>query len=58
MGAAGEVTVTYQNVGDGVDGLTYVLEPGAGQDVATGQITSWICTNSTVNKELLPASCR
>ncbi|WP_306332087.1 pilin [Xanthomonas chitinilytica] len=58
VGTAGEVTVTYDNVGSGVDGATYVLEPGPGADPADGQITEWICTNSTVESQLLPASCR
>lgn len=56
--AAGATTVTYGNVGSGVDGLTYKLAPGAGTDASTGQITSWDCTASTVKSELLPASCR
>lgn len=56
--AAGGVTVTYGAVGTGVDGNTYVLQPGPGANPLTGQVTSWICTASTVNPELLPASCR
>jgi type IV pilus assembly protein PilA len=51
------VTVTYGNVGTGVDGETYELTPDTGS-VADGQITAWSCTASSVNPELLPATCR
>jgi len=55
--AAGSISVTYKAIGTGVDGKTYTLTPNTGA-VAQGQITAWNCTASTVNKELLPASCR
>jgi type IV pilus assembly protein PilA len=54
--AAG-ITVTYHNVGSGVDSNTYNLI-WANNSAASGQLTGWTCTNSSVNKELLPASCR
>jgi type IV pilus assembly protein PilA len=56
--ANGVITVTYQNVGSGVDQKTYVLEPKSTSGVASGQITGWTCTNSDVLPQLLPASCR
>jgi len=55
---AGAIAITYKGIGPGVDGKTYTLEPVNTAKVANGQVTSWKCTNSTVNKELLPASCR
>jgi type IV pilus assembly protein PilA len=54
----GVITVAYQNVGSGVDGLNYVLGPKSTTGVASGQITGWTCTASTVLPQLLPASCR
>ncbi len=57
-GTTGGVTMTYGNVGSGVDTKTYVLEPKSITGVTGGQITAWTCTNSTVNLELLPAACR
>jgi type IV pilus assembly protein PilA len=54
----GVITVTYQNVGSRVDGATYVLAPKSTTGVASGQITGWTCTASTVLPQLLPASCR
>jgi len=56
-GGTGAITVTYKSVGTGVDTQTYVLTPDT-TEVTHGQITHWSCTDSTVNKELLPASCR
>ena len=55
--AAGSITATYKSVGSGVDGNTYVLIPDT-TEVTHGQITAWDCDSSTVNPELLPASCR
>ena len=52
------ITVTYTNVGTGVDTKTYKLTPNSIAAAASGQLTGWNCTASTVNKELLPASCR
>jgi type IV pilus assembly protein PilA len=51
------ITVTYQNVGSGVDTKTYNLIWGTNSS-ASGQLTGWTCTGSSINKELLPASCR
>jgi type IV pilus assembly protein PilA len=56
--ATGSIQVTYANVGTGVDGLIYDLRPGSVASAASGQLTAWNCTNSTVRTELLPASCR
>lgn len=53
----GDITVLYKGVGTGVDGLLYQLTPDV-TEVPNGQITAWSCAGSTVNKELLPASCR
>ncbi len=55
--AAGSITATYKSVGTGVDGETYVLVPDV-TEVPNGQITAWDCDTSSVNPELLPASCR
>jgi type IV pilus assembly protein PilA len=57
-GGNGVITVTYQNVGTGVDAADYVLGPSGVQDPLTGQITAWTCTASTVESQLLPAACR
>lgn len=57
-GGTGAITATYRNVGTGVDGQFYRLAPTNLAVVADGQITAWTCTNSNVNPELLPASCR
>ena len=54
--AAG-ISMTYQNIGGGVNGLTYNLVPDTTL-VTSGQITAWSCTTSTIEKQLLPASCR
>ena len=54
----GAIDIAYRNVGSGVDGLLYKLEPSVAAGALSGQLTGWSCTNSTVNKELLPASCR
>jgi len=51
------ISMTFQNVGGGVDGKTYNLVPDTTL-VTSGQITAWSCTNSTIDKQLLPASCR
>jgi type IV pilus assembly protein PilA len=56
--ASGSITATYTNVGTGVDTKVYDLRPSNVATAASGQLTGWNCTNSTVNKELLPASCR
>ncbi len=56
--ATAGITVTYQNVGSGVDGLVYNLRPNSIASAVSGQLTGWTCTNSTVRSELLPASCR
>jgi type IV pilus assembly protein PilA len=53
----GAITATFRSVGSGVDTNTYVLTPDT-TEVTAGQITSWTCTNSTVDPQLLPASCR
>lgn len=52
------ITVTYTNVGTGVDGKDYVLQASNTATAASGQLTGWSCTTSTVSPELLPASCR
>ncbi|MEO7433188.1 MAG: pilin [Dokdonella sp.] len=55
----GEITAKYTAVGTGVNSLLYSLKPSAGIGAAaSGQLTGWTCTSSTVAKELLPASCR
>jgi type IV pilus assembly protein PilA len=54
----GEITTKFQNVGTGVDTLVYSLKPNGTGSAASGQLTGWTCTGSTVRKELLPASCR
>ena len=51
------ISMTYQNVGGGVDGKTYNLVPDRTL-VTSGQITAWSCTTSSIDKQLLPASCR
>lgn len=56
--ATGAITTTFANVGTGVDGLVYDLRPNSIAAAASGQLTGWDCTNSSVNPELLPASCR
>jgi type IV pilus assembly protein PilA len=56
-GGTGGITVTYGNVGTGVDGNNYQLVPDTSK-VADGQLIAWDCTASSVNPELLPASCR
>jgi len=52
------ITVVYHNVGTGVDTKNYKLMPNSTTAAASGQLTGWKCTTSTVNPELLPASCR
>ena len=52
------ITATFTNVGTGVDGKTYLLQPNSIAAAASGQLTGWKCTGSTIAKELLPASCR
>ena len=54
----GEITTTFTNVGSGVNGNVYSLKPNSTTSAASGQLTGWTCTGSTVSKELLPASCR
>jgi type IV pilus assembly protein PilA len=56
--AANGITVTYTNVGTGVNGKTYNLKPSDTATAASGQLTGWTCTDSGVSPELLPASCR
>jgi len=56
--ASGEITTTFTNVGSGVSGKVYSLKPSTVATAASGQLTGWTCTASTVSKELLPASCR
>ncbi|MEP7044260.1 MAG: pilin [Dokdonella sp.] len=51
----GTVTVTFTNIGTGVDGSNLVLTPGG--DPATGQVTSWACSGSVL-PQYMPASCR
>lgn len=53
----GSIQAGYRSIGTGVDGLLYSLVPDTAE-VSHGQITAWSCTTSTINKELLPASCR
>jgi type IV pilus assembly protein PilA len=55
--AGGSIQTIFKSVGGGVDGANYALVPDTTL-VTSGQITNWSCTTSTVNKELLPASCR
>jgi len=57
-GVGGAITATYQKVGSGVDTLAYTLVPTNVAQALSGQLTGWTCTGSTVQKELLPASCR
>jgi type IV pilus assembly protein PilA len=57
-GTAASITVTFKSVGTGVDGNTYELAPSNTATAASGQLTGWSCTGSSVNPELLPASCR
>ena len=52
------ITVTYTNVGTGVDTLDYKLAPNSITSAASGQLTGWTCTGSSISPELLPASCR
>jgi type IV pilus assembly protein PilA len=55
--SGGSIQTVFKSVGQGVDGANYALVPDVTL-VTHGQITAWSCTSSTVNKELLPASCR
>jgi type IV pilus assembly protein PilA len=57
-GAGTGITILFTNVGSGVNGLTYILKASNTASAASGQLTGWNCTTSTVSKELLPASCR
>jgi len=52
------ITVGYGNVGSGVDAATYKLAPNSITSAASGQLTGWTCTGSSVLPQLLPASCR
>ena len=54
---AGSIQAVFKSVGQGVDTFNYSLVPNTAL-VTHGQITQWSCTTSTINKELLPASCR
>jgi len=56
--ATASIQVAFGNVGSGVDGLLYDLRPTTIAGAASGQLTAWNCTNSTVLPQLLPASCR
>ena len=58
-GGTGVITVTFTNIGAGVDGNTVVLTPtaGAAGGILAGQVTSWACTG-TVLPQYMPASCR
>ena len=56
--ADASIDVLYKSVGTGVDTLLYTLAPNTIATAASGQLTGWTCTNSTVSPELLPASCR
>jgi type IV pilus assembly protein PilA len=56
--ATASIDVAFRKVGSGVDTLLYSLVPSNIGSAASGQLTGWSCTASTVNKELLPASCR
>ena len=59
-GGTGAITVTYTNVGTGVDGNDYTLVPSNLAGVPDGQITGWVCNTAatTVETQLLPAACR
>ena len=54
--SANGITATFKSVGSGVDGNTYILTPDTA-NVTLGQITGWSCTTSSVESQLLPASC-
>ena len=56
--AGAVITATFTNVGSGVNGLKYILQPNSTAAAGSGQLTGWKCTQSTIAKELLPASCR
>jgi type IV pilus assembly protein PilA len=56
--ADASIDAKYTNVGSGVDGNDYILVPSTVATAASGQLTGWSCTTSTVLKQLLPASCR
>jgi type IV pilus assembly protein PilA len=56
--ATGVIEATFRNIGSGVDTKYYELKPTTVAGALSGQLTGWTCTGSSVNKELLPASCR
>jgi type IV pilus assembly protein PilA len=57
--ATGAIETTFTAAtGTGVSGLIYQLKPNSVAAAASGQLTGWTCTGSTVRPELLPASCR
>jgi type IV pilus assembly protein PilA len=54
----GQITVTAQGIGAGVDGSTYVLEPASVPSSGGEAVIEWICTGSSIAKKYLPANCR
>jgi type IV pilus assembly protein PilA len=61
----GVVTVTYQNVGAGVDGSTITLTPrdvaNAAMTVTSGSpqnVNHWLCNNTFSRPNFAPANCR
>jgi type IV pilus assembly protein PilA len=63
IGAAGAVTVTYQNIGTGINGDTIILTPTSGG--TAGGSLQWSCNNvqswgtaGTVAPKYVPATCR
>lgn len=62
-GGPSVVTITYKNIGGGIDNSTILLTPTSGG--ATGTAIQWSCNDAeswgkagTVNTRFVPATCR
>ena len=53
VGTNGTVTITYQNIADGVDGDTMILTPAF-----VNNAVQWDCSAGTMENRYRPANCR